>query len=51
MKKKIEKIATVISLIILLWISASFIEVNCKNLKENPAYCPINFFVLIGKTG
>lgn len=47
MKNKIEKIITVILSATLLWIFASFIEVNCKNLSENPTYCPANFFVIM----
>ena len=47
MKNKIEKIVTIIFSTVLLWILASFIEVNCKNLSENPTYCPANFFVII----
>lgn len=49
MKKKIEKIAVVLMSAVLLWIFASFVEVNCKNLSENPAYCPANFFVIMTK--
>ena len=47
MKRKIEKIVTVILSVALLWIFASFVEVNCKNLEENPTYCPTNFFVIM----
>lgn len=49
MKKKIEKIAVVLMSAVLLWIFASFVEVNCKNLGENPSYCPANFFVIMIK--
>ena len=49
MKNKIEKIVTVILSVALLWIFVSFIEVNCKNLSEDPSYCPANFFVIINK--
>ena len=47
MKKRIEKIAVVIMSAVLLWIFASFVEVNCKNLSKNPTYCPANFFVIL----
>lgn len=49
MKNKIEKIVIVILSAALLWIFASFIEVNCKNLTENSTYCPANFFVIMDK--
>lgn len=49
MKRKIEKIVTVFLATVLLWIFTSFIEVNCKNLSENPTYCPANFFVIMTK--
>lgn len=29
---------------LLSWFWLSFIEVVCKNLGENPQYCPLNFF-------
>ena len=47
MKKIIEKIAVILMSVVLLWIFASFVEVNCKNLSENPTYCPANFFVIM----
>ena len=47
MKKKIEKIAVILMSAVLLWIFASFVEVNCKNLSENPEYCSANFFVIM----
>lgn len=49
MKKKIEKIIIILMSAVLLWIFASFIEVNCKNLEKNPIYCPANFFVIMTK--
>jgi len=49
MKKRIEKIAVVLMSVVLLWIFASFVEANCKNLGENPTYCPANFFVIMTK--
>ena len=49
MKKKIEKITILLISVVLLWIMASFIEVNCKNLSKNPTYSPANFFVIITK--
>lgn len=49
MKKRIEKIVVVLMSAILLWIFASFVEVNCKNLEENSTYCPANFFVIMTK--
>lgn len=49
MRKTIERVVTAVLAAGLLWIFASFIEVNCKNLGENPNYCPANFFVIINK--
>lgn len=49
MKKIIGKIAIVLMSVVLLWIFASFVEANCKNLGENPTYCPANFFVIMTK--
>ena len=49
MKKKIEKITIVLMFAVLLWIFVSFVEVNCKNLGENPTYYPANFFVIMTK--
>lgn len=46
-KKIIEYSITAILTAALVWVLASFIEVNCKNLKPNPQYCPANFFVIM----
>ena len=44
---KIEKIVTIFLATVFLWVFASFIEVNCKNLSEAPVYSPANFFVIM----
>lgn len=49
-KRKINKagsIWTVFCVLLLLWMAFSFMEVNAKNLTENPTYNDYNFFVLI----
>ena len=46
-KKIIDYTVTIILTAVLVWVLASFIEVNCKNLKPNPQYCPANFFVIM----
>lgn len=46
-KRKAGNIVTVFSVLILIWMLLSFMEVNAKNLTENPAYNDYNFFVLI----
>ena len=50
MKNKILNIISILSILFILWVVLSFIEINCKNLSENPTYCPANFFTLISNT-
>lgn len=47
MRKWIERIVCAICTLFLLWGVVSFIEVNCKNLNENPTYWEYNMFVYL----
>ncbi len=50
MKKKMEKAGNVLCVfcaLLMVWMLISFIEVNAKNLSENPVYNDYNFFVLL----
>ena len=47
--KTIEKAFVVLSIIILLWVFASWAEIVSKNLKPNPVYHEWNAFVLVTK--
>lgn len=49
MKNIIWTIIISISMFVLIWFSASYIEVISKNNTENPEYSPYNVFVLITK--
>jgi hypothetical protein len=47
MRKWIERIIAFISALFILWGVVSFIEVNCKNLTENPTYWEGNMFIYL----
>ena len=47
MRKWIERAIGIISALFILWGVVSFIEVNCKNLTENPTYWEGNMFVVL----
>lgn len=47
MKKVLNNILTIISIILILWFAASYIEVIIKNTGENPQYCFWNIFKLL----
>ena len=50
MKKKIlNRIMAIIITAIFIWLFTSFIEVNTKNLNENPNYNEYNAFVMLMK--
>lgn len=48
-KKVIENVAFVLCIIFAVWFICSFIEVNMKNLTENPVYSNWNFFEIFLK--
>ncbi len=50
MKKRIQKAGNVLCVfcaLLLVWMAVSFLEVNAKNLTENPTYSEYNFFILL----
>lgn len=47
MKKIINKIFLILSVIIILWFIVSYLEVITKNLGENPQYSFWNIFELL----
>lgn len=48
-KKVIENVAFVLCIIFAVWFICSFIEVDMKNLTENPVYSNWNFFEIFLK--
>lgn len=48
-KKVIENVAFALCIIFAVWFICSFIEVNMKNLTENPVYSSWNFFEIFLK--
>lgn len=48
-KKVIENVAFVLCIIFAIWFICSFIEVDMKNLTENPVYSNWNFFEIFLK--
>lgn len=47
MRKWLERIVCAICTLFLLWGLISFIEINCKNMSENPTYWEGNIFVCL----
>lgn len=50
MEKSIKKAGDVFAVfcaLLILWLLVSFVEVNAKNLTENPTYSSYNFFVIL----
>ena len=47
MRKWLGRIVCAICALFLLWGVVSFIEVNCKNMGENPTYWKYNMFVVL----
>lgn len=47
--KIIENVAFVLCIIFAVWFICSFIEVDMKNLTENPVYSSWNFFEIFLK--
>ena len=48
-KKIVENLMFVICVALAIWFICSFIEVNMKNLTENPVYSNWNFFEIFLK--
>ena len=47
MKKLLNTIITAIIVTVIVWMTASFIEVTSKNLEPNPTYSNLNFFCVM----
>lgn len=47
MKKSVVNIFSLLSVLFLLWIVFSFVEVILKNNNENSTYIAINFFQIL----
>lgn len=47
MKQKLNFVIMTICITIIAWLFLSFLEVNAKNLDENPQYSKYNAFVLL----
>lgn len=43
-KKLFEKVMTIACMALVLWIAASFIDVNLHNVEEHPTYASWNMF-------
>ena len=50
MRKWLGRIVCAVCALFLLWCVVSFIEVNCKNMSENPTYWKYNMFVVLFDT-
>ena len=49
-KKVIENVMVILCIAFAVWFLFSFVEVNMKNLTENPVYSSWNFFEIFLKT-
>ena len=49
-KKVIENVMVILCVTFIIWVIISFIEVDTKNLTENPVYSSWNFFKIFLKT-
>ena len=49
-KKIIENVMVILCVTFIIWVIISFIEVDTKNLTENPVYSSWNFFKIFLKT-
>jgi hypothetical protein len=47
MKKLLSNIITAIIVTVIVWMTASFVEVTSKNLDSNPTYSDWNFFCVM----
>lgn len=45
--KYIRKIPYIISVVLVIWLSISYLEVIAQNAKANPSYSEANFFCLV----
>ena len=50
MRKWLGRIVCTVCALFLLWGVVSFIEINCKNMSENPTYWEYNMFVVLFDT-
>ena len=48
-KKVIENVMVTLCVVLALWFIISFVEVDMKNLTENPVYSSWNFFEIFLK--
>ena len=49
-KKIVENVMVIFCVALVLWFIISFVEVDMKNLTENPVYSSWNFFEIFLKT-
>ena len=49
-KKIIENVMVILCITLAIWFIISFVEVDMKNLTENPVYSSWNFFEIFLKT-
>ena len=49
-KKVIENVTVMLCIIFAVWFLFSFVEIDMKNLTENPVYSSWNFFEIFLKT-
>ena len=49
-KKIVENVMVILCVTFIIWVIISFIEVDTKNLTENPVYSSWNFFKIFLKT-
>ena len=48
-KKIVENVMVILCVVFAIWFLFSFVEVNMKNLTENPVYSSWNFFEIFLK--
>ena len=48
-KKVIENVMVILCVVLAIWFIISFVEVDMKNLTENPIYSSWNFFEIFLK--
>ena len=47
MKKTLERLVILVTIIWLVWFGLSYFEVICKNTTMNPQYCEWNLFEIL----
>jgi hypothetical protein len=45
--KLFSKLFSIIGILLILWCTLSFVEVNCKNMSENPQYSDLNLCAIL----